>query len=192
MKSSLTLNCVWLALLLVSAGAVRAQDMTLELDPAMTTIEISLGAFGHTVHGNFALKSGSIHFNPKTGSASGMIVVDAASGDTDNKKRDHKMHTEVLESQRYGKITFTPNKLTGILNLQGNSEVQVEGVFALHGADHPLTLPLTVQAHGRNLTARTHVEIPYVSWGLKNPSTFLLRVREQVEVEIVAAGRLSP
>jgi polyisoprenoid-binding protein YceI len=192
MRSLRICNCAWLALLTISsARAVRAQDMTLELDPAKTTIEISLGALGHSVHGRFVLKRGSVHFNPKTGSASGLIVVDAASGDTENKRRDHKMHSEVLESQRYAEITFTPGKVSGALNLPGTSEVQVEGVINLHGGDHPISLPLTVHADGNNLHAKTHFEIPYASWGLKNPSTFLLRVSETVEVDIEASGKLT-
>jgi len=183
----------WLFLLsLVLSHTARAQEMTLELDPANTKIEITLPAFAHTVHGNFSLKSGTVHFNPATGSASGLIVVDAASGNTGNDGRDHKMHTLVIESQRYPEITFTPNKLSGTVNLQGNSDVQVEGVLSLHGSDHPMTLPLTVQATGNNLTAKTHIVIPYVSWGLKNPSTFILRVSEKVDVDISASGKLSP
>ena len=30
--------------------------------------------------------------------------------------------------------------------------------------------------------------IPYVKWGLKNPSTFILRVDQSVDVEIKASG----
>lgn len=171
--------------------AAYAQDMTLELDPAKTTIEITLPAFAHTVHGNFFLKRGTVYFNPATGSASGMIVVNAASGSTGNDGRDHKMHSTVLESERYAEIRFIPNKLTGKVNLPGKSEVQLEGVLNLRGGDHPVILPLTVQTDGNNLTTKTHFEIPYVSWGLKNPSTFLLRVSEKVEVEIDTSGTLS-
>jgi len=32
--------------------------------------------------------------------------------------------------------------------------------------------------------------VPYVSWGIKNPSTFVLRVDPQVGIEIHAAGRV--
>ena len=32
--------------------------------------------------------------------------------------------------------------------------------------------------------------LPYVSWGMKNPSTFVLRVDEKVAIEIHAAGRV--
>lgn len=171
---------------------LRAQDMTLELDPANTRIEFTLGATLHAVHGTFALKAGTIHFNPSTGTASGLVVVDATSGDTGNKGRDHKMHQEVLESQRYPEISFTPTKLSGKIELQGDSTIQVDGIFKLHGADHPMTLTLPLQAKGNSLSVQTHFAIPYVAWGLKNPSTFLLHVSDKVEVDVTATGKVPP
>ena len=176
----------------LGAETLRAQDTTLELDPANTQIAFTLAATLHTVHGTFKLKGGTIHFNPATGSASGIVVVDATSGDTGNKGRDHKMHQEVLESQRYPEITFTPTKLSGNVELQGDSTVEVDGAFRLHGADHPITLILPVQTKGNTLSVRTHIVIPYVAWGLKDPSTFLLHVGDKVEVDVTAAGKLVP
>jgi polyisoprenoid-binding protein YceI len=176
----------------LSTETLRAQDMTVELDPAKTRIEFTLAATLHSVHGTFALKSGTIHFNPSTGSASGVVVVDATSGNSGNKGRDHKMHQEILESQRYPEIIFTPNKLSGKVELQGDSGVQVEGIFKLHGADHPLTLTLPVQVNGNSLSARAHIVIPYIEWGLKDPSTFLLHVSDRVEVDITVVGRVLP
>ena len=176
----------------LGAETLRAQDTTLELDPANTQIAFTLAATLHTVHGTFKLKGGTIHFNPATGSASGIVVVDATSGDTGNKGRDHKMHQEVLESQRYPEITFTPTKLSGKVELQGDSTVEVDGAFRLHGADHPITLILPVQTKGNTLIVRTHIVIPYVAWGLKNPSTFLLHVGDKVEVDVTAAAKLVP
>jgi polyisoprenoid-binding protein YceI len=192
-----TLMPRWLFIgLLLTVGpcteTLRAQDMTLELDPANTRIEFTLGATLHTVHGTFTLKSGTIHFNPSTGSASGLVVVNATSGDTENKGRDHKMHQEILESQRYPEITFTPGKISGKVELQGDSSVQLDGILRLHGTDHPMTLTLPVQARGNSLSARTHIAIPYVSWGLKNPSTFFLHVSDKVDVDITTVGRLLP
>jgi polyisoprenoid-binding protein YceI len=174
---------------LVRSETLLAQDMTFELDPANTRIEFTLAATLHTVHGTFRLKSGTIHFNPSTGSAGGLVVVDATSGDSGNQGRDHKMHQEILESQRYPEITFTPTKLSGKVDLRGDSTVQVDGIFRLHGADHPMSLTLPVKAKGNTLSVRTHIVIPYVAWGLKNPSTFLLHVSDKVDVDVTATGR---
>jgi polyisoprenoid-binding protein YceI len=172
------------------ADTLRAQEMTLELDPANSRIEFTVAATLHTVHGTFALKSGTVHFNPSSGAASGLVVVDVTSGDSGNSGRDHKMHTEILESQRYPEITFTPAKMSGRFELQGDSAVQVEGILRLHGSDHAMTLTFPVQTKGNSLSARTHIVIPYVEWGLKNPSTFLLHVSDKVEVDVTAAGQV--
>jgi polyisoprenoid-binding protein YceI len=173
-----------------TAKALLAQESTLELDPANTKIEFTLAASLHTVHGTFALKSGTIHFNLSTGSASGLVVVDASSGNSGNNGRDHKMHQEILESQRYPEITFTPAKISGTVKSEGNSSVQVDGIFKLHGTDHPLTLTLPTQVHGQSLSAQAHITIPYVAWGLKNPSTFILHVSDKVDIDINAVGRV--
>ncbi|HXR15680.1 MAG TPA: YceI family protein [Terriglobales bacterium] len=185
---------VGLLLFVASLGAetLRAQETTLELDPANTQIEFTLDATLHTVHGTFMLKSGTIHFNPSTGSVSGLIVVDAASGDSGNKGRDHKMHQEILESQRYPEISFTPARMSGKVALDGDSEVQVEGIFRLHGADHPMTLTVAVEPKGNSLHVHTHIVIPYIAWGLKNPNTFLLHVSDKVEVDVTSTGRVVP
>jgi|SRR5579863_6669258 len=174
----------------LSAKTLRAQEMTLELDPANTRIEFTLAATLHAVHGTFALKHGTVHFNPSSGTASGLVVVDATTGDSGNTGRDHKMHTEILESQRYPEITFTPTKMFGKVELQGDSAVQVEGILKLHGSDHGMTLTLPVQTKGSGLSARSHIVIPYVEWGLKNPSTFLLHVSDKVEVDVIAVGKV--
>src|SRR5271156_4851010 len=183
----------WLLLISVfalGAETLLAQEMTVELDPASTRIEFTVTATLHTVHGTFALKSGTVHFNSSTGSASGLVIVDATSGDSGNKGRDHKMHQEVLESQRYPEITFTPTRMSGKVEPRGASSVQIDGIFKLHGADHPIPLPLPLQAQGQNLSVRTHIVIPYVAWGLKNPSTFILHVGEKEDIDINTAGRV--
>jgi polyisoprenoid-binding protein YceI len=181
-----------LCALILSAQILRAQEMTLELDPANTHIEFTLPATLHTVHGTFTLKSGTIHFNPASTSASGVVVVDATSGDSGNKDRDHKMHQEILESPRYPEITFTFSSMSGRVENQGDSNVQVEGILKLHGTDHPITLTLPLQTKGTTLSARSHFVVPYVAWGLKNPSTFVLHVSDKVDVDITAAGRFFP
>jgi polyisoprenoid-binding protein YceI len=188
-------RCLCAGLLLLTIAYSRtllAQEMTLELDPANTRIAFTLAATLHTVHGTFALKRGTIHFNPSTGSASGVIVVDATSGDSGNNGRDRKMHHEILESQRYPEIIFTPTRLSGKVDLQRDSTVQVDGIFRLHGTDQPVTLTLPVQMKGNNLSVRTHIVIPYVAWGLKNPSTLFVHVNDKVDIDINTGGRILP
>lgn len=163
----------------------------MQFDPGTTKIEFTLGDVLHTVHGTFRLKSGSIHFNSASGEAGGRIVVDATSGDSGNRSRDKKMNREILQSDKYPEISFTPTKITGNVPGQGSSTVQVEGLFNLHGVDHPMTLSVPVQSSPQNTAATLHFIVPYVKWGLKNPSTFVLRVSDKVEINIAASGRLA-
>src|ERR1700683_4060962 len=85
------------AVFVLLGSSASAQESTVKLDPAQTTIEFTLDSTLHTVHGTFKLKSGHISFDTATGKAGGEIIVDATSGDSDNKGRDKKMHHEILE-----------------------------------------------------------------------------------------------
>lgn len=182
-----------LFVLLVLLGAIpaAARDAVVELDPARTQIDFTLGAVLHTVHGTFKLKRGTIRFDPATGHASGLVVVDAASGNSGNGARDHKMHQDVLESASYPEITFAPEQVQGQVLPQGNFKVQVLGSFTLHGVSHPLTLTLQAHLAEGHLAGDTQFSIPYQNWGLKNPSTLFLRVDDTVNISIHAAGQIN-
>ena len=97
---ALVLSALACSAALACAPAACAQAYVVNLDPAQTQVTFVLDTTLHTVHGTFQLKSGQIHFDTATGKASGTIVVDARSADTDNKSRDKKMHQEILESQK--------------------------------------------------------------------------------------------
>jgi len=183
---------IFLAILCVAgcSSDLWTQEMTLELDPANTKVEFTLPDVLHTVHGTFAMKSGLIHFNPSNGSASGSVLVDVKSGQSGNSTRDGKMHKEILQSEQYPDATFTPTKMSGPFSPQGSSEIQVDGTFRIHGSDHPITLVIPLQISGGSANLKTQLVIPYVQWGMKNPSTFILRVSDKVDLEIVASGRV--
>jgi polyisoprenoid-binding protein YceI len=176
------------ALILCCVISAGAQQTQVTLDPAQTTVNWTLGDVLHTVQGTFKMVSGNIVFDPRTGNASGEILVDARSGESGNHTRDNKMQKEVLESARYPEITFLPKHVSGNLSAQGSSTLQVQGVFRIHGADHDLTLIFPVQAQGSRATATTKFDVPYQAWGMKNPSTLFLKVDNKVEIEISTVG----
>jgi len=191
MRGLLRSGLVALGVACALGGFAYAQEITLALDPLKTAVSFALEATWHTVHGTFRLKSGVLRFDPANGAASGMVIVDATSGETGNKRRDRNMHKDVLQSERYPEITFTATRITGSLAAQGESSVAVEGVLRLQGADHAMTLPFKVQSSAGALKATTQFTVPYVAWGLKDPSTFLLHVSETVELIVAAEGRLA-
>jgi polyisoprenoid-binding protein YceI len=174
---------------LISAGCYAA---TFDLDPAKTEVAFTLHDPLHTVHGTFKLKRGSLQLDPETGQASGEMVIDLPTGASGNGSRDKRMHKDILESQKYPEAIFTPDHAEGRVALQGTSEIDVHGKFRIHGADHELTMHFQVQANGGQYTAATHFVIPYVQWGMKNPSNFILKVDDKVEIDVRAAAAEKP
>jgi polyisoprenoid-binding protein YceI len=182
----------WLASLLLLLPAMSAaQPAQVSLDPAQTKIAWTLPATGHEVHGTFRLKSGTMRFDPNTGQAGGAIVVDATSAQSGNSRRDKKMHKDVLESATYPEITFFPKHVNGRLVENGTSNLQVEGVFRIHGADHEITLLLAVRKNGPDVSADTSLVVPYQEWGMRDPGNFFLHVDKKVPVSISTVGRIT-
>jgi polyisoprenoid-binding protein YceI len=178
-----------LAVLCSAAPALLKQE-TLAVDASQSKVQFTVDSTLHTVHGVFRLKSGSIQFDPAGGAASGQLVVDAASGDSDSKSRDHKMTKDILEADKYPEIIFTLQQMKGTLAPQGPSEIQLEGLISLHGQKHPMTLDVKAEVQGDSLSADTSFTIPYIQWGLKNPSALFLRVSDKVQIHIHAVGQL--
>jgi polyisoprenoid-binding protein YceI len=179
-----------LRFLLLCTFPLAAAESNVEFDPARTVIGFTLADVLHTVHGTFKLKRGAIAFDSSTGKASGEIVVDAASGESGNGMRDKRMHKEVLESARYPDAVFTADHVSGELAPRGASELDVHGVFQIHGGGHEITLHFRADVTGGEVVSSAGFTIPYVQWGMKNPGNFLLKVSDKVEISIRAAGRL--
>lgn len=175
-------------LLLTALSAAQTGELKLQFTPADTTINFTLGDVLHTVHGSFQLKRGDVQYDFTTQAVSGALVVDATSGQSGNHSRDRKMHREILESDKYPEIVFRPDRVDGRVAPSGNSTIQVHGIFSIHGGDHELIMPIRVQMFPDHWIADTHFNVPYVKWGIKNPSTLFLRVSESVEIDVHATG----
>jgi polyisoprenoid-binding protein YceI len=143
----------------------------------------------HKVEGTFQLKRGTIRFDPATGKAAGEIVVDVTSGDSGNEGRDRRMHKDILQSERYPEAVFIPDRVERLLAPDVDSALSVHGLLRIHGSEHEITMQARMQRRGDEVTASGRFVVPYVKWGMKNPSTFILRVSDHVEVDVkVSAG----
>ena len=165
-------------------------EIVLTLDPARSTVHWTVDSSLHTIHGTFALKSGTLHFNPETGKAGGEIVVAATSGESGSNSRDARMHKEILETPKYPEVIFHPTQVEGRVSQTGASEVKLNGVFSIHGADHDLTALVHAELNGDRWTGTSKFEVPYVKWGIKNPSNFLFKVKPVVSVELEMSGEV--
>ncbi len=175
----------------VSTLPAHAAQQQLVLSPDETEITIFLEATGHDVHGTFYLQAGTITFDTETGEADGLITVDATRGETGNKKRDRKMHGTVLESDKFPLIQFRPERVHGTVAAQGESQLDLSGKLSIHGSEHDVTLAAEVHREGDQLRAETDVPVPFVEWGMEDPSIFILSVAKVVQVHLSAVGTLS-
>jgi polyisoprenoid-binding protein YceI len=179
-----------LLFLLICSLPLAAAENTIELDPARSIVSFTLGDVLHTVRGTFKLKRGSMTFDPATGKASGEIVVDVSSGNTGGGMRDSRMHKEILESARFPEAVFAPDHVSGELAPHGESQLEVHGTFQIHGASHEVTFHFAAEIKGAEVATSILFVIPYVQWGMKNPSNFLLKVNDKVEMTVQAVGRV--
>jgi polyisoprenoid-binding protein YceI len=188
-KHAMTIKNVFVALAAFALPAFPA-SYSLELKPETTKIQWTLSDPLHGVQGTLNLKGGSIDFDTDTGKASGQVIVDVAGGKSGNDSRDRKMHSSVLESGKYPETVFTASRIDGAVAIPGSSKVRILGTFAIHGSTHDVTMDVQETATGDQVHSAIAFDIPYVAWGMKDPSNFLLKVGKTVQVSIDVTGQI--
>ncbi len=176
---------------LLFAASAFAQHQTFTVDPNASQVAWSLGGNGHHVTGTFHVQAGSIDFDRTAHTISGSVIVAAGSGNSGEPSRDKKMNKDVLDVEHYAEITFVPQKYDGSIAPTGDSTILVSGTFTLHGTPHELTVPMQIHIEAGNLTAKTHFVVPYVKWGLKDPSVFILKVAREVDIDLTLTGKVT-
>jgi len=173
---------------LPQATQTKAQEVVLVLDPAQCKVLFTVDATLHTVHGTFNLKSGTMQFDTESGKAGGEIAVYATSGDSGNSSRDARMHKEILETRKYPDAVFRPSQVEGKVARAGVSDVRLHGVISLHGYEHDIAVPVHAELAADHWTGKAKFDVPYIEWGMKDPSNWLLKVKPVVNVEVELAG----
>jgi len=184
----LLLILIWLSL--VPCG-VHAQQQRMSIDPAKSEVHFKLDDPLHSVEGTFRVQQGSVMFDAQGGRISGLITVDAGSGDSGNGSRDKKMKNDELKAPTFSTVTFAPKSYSGTLALTGDSTITVDGAITLLGTPHDISVPMQVHLDGAQCKATGSFVIPYVKWGMKDPSNFVLRVGKEVTVNLVLVGSIA-
>ena len=173
------------------AQPALAQHQTLAVNPNMSQVTMTLKTNHEIVNGTFHVQSGSIEFDRSAPKLSGSVVIAADSGKTGNDSRDKKMDRDILKVNQYTTVSFAPKTYTGTIAPSGDSSIQVSGVFTLLGTPHDLTIPMQVHIEGSKATAKANFIIPYVQWGLKNPSFLVWKAENDVAIDLSLAGDLT-
>jgi len=65
-----------------------------------------------------------------------------------------------------------------------------DGLLALHGIKQEIVVDSEVLLQGDEVKISGYFVVPYVDWGLKDPSLWLLRVDKQVAINVHTQGHL--
>jgi len=185
MKSFVTLT---LAVML--APVALAQHQIFAISPDASEVKMKLNTTHEVVNGTFHVQSGSIESDRSATKMSGVVVVAAGSGKTGNDSRDKKMNRDILKVDQYTTVSFAPKMYTGTIPVSGDATIQVSGVFTLLGAPHDLTIPMQLHVDGSKATAKAQFVVPYVQWGLKNPSFLIWKAENDVAIDLTLVGNI--
>jgi polyisoprenoid-binding protein YceI len=180
-----------LALAAILAPAALAQHQTFVVNPDTSELKITLKTTHELVNGTFHVQSGSIEFDRSTPKMSGSVVVLAGSGKTGNGSRDKKMNKDILQVEQHATVSFEPKSYAGTIAPSGDSTIQATGIFTLLGTPHEITIPILVHLESTTAAAKAHFVVPYVRWGLKNPSFLIWKADNDVAIDLSLNGRLS-
>jgi polyisoprenoid-binding protein YceI len=147
----------------LTATTTATSTGTWSLDPARTLIEIHTKALRVIkVKGTAKALSGTATVNGDDTVAGG-IVVDTASIDTGNKKRDaHLRAADFFEVLKYPTIDFTVTD--GRVDDEGKA--QLTGTLALHGMALPIAFAADVALDAKAAVLTAAVDIDRSKWGV--------------------------
>ena len=180
-----------LALAVILGPAALAQHQTFAVNPDASEVKMTLNTTHEVVNGTFHIQSGSLQFDRTAAKMSGSVIVLAGSGKTGNGSRDKKMNKDILEVEQHATVSFEPKSYAGAIAPSGDSTIQVTGIFTLLGTPHEITIPILVHLEGTTATAKAHLVVPYIQWGLKDPSFLFWKADKDVALDLFLTGRLS-
>ena len=178
-------------LAVILAPAALAQHQTFAVNPDASEIKMKLNTTHEVVNGTFHIQSGSIEFDRSNHKMSGSVAVLAGSGKTGNDSRDKKMNKDILKVDQFATVSFAPKMYNGTIAASGDSTIQVSGVFTLLGNPHDLTIPMQIHIDGSKATVKGQFVVPYVQWGLKNPSFMFWKAENDVAIDLNLVGQVS-
>ena len=182
---------VVIAVTTMLASSALAQRETFVVNPDASEVKMTLKTTHEVVKGTFHIQSGLIEFEPNTSKMSGSVVVLAGSGKTGNGSRDKKMNKDILEAEQHATVSFEPKSYTGTITPSGDSTIQVTGVFTLLGTPHGMTIPMQIHVDNLQAKAKAQFVVPYIQWGLKDPSFLVWKADKDVAIDLFLSGLLS-
>jgi len=70
--------------------------------------------------------------------------------------------------------------------------MKLHGTFTIHGTQHDMIVPADVECSADHWTGTATFTVPYIAWGIKNPSNFLLKASPTADVTLELSGTIRP
>ncbi len=175
------------ALSLYAALPLAAQPQTFSTNDgtALFFADHSLGE----VDGTLNPVTGTLTFDPAspTDGLSGQFTVDMASFDSGIGLRDRDMRKKYLHTDEYPEATFVfQDALPTLIGSDSGPTFQLAltGAMTLHGVtrDHTVEATLTPTAEGYQVQATFRLLM--TDYGMKPPKRFMLKVKDEIRVEV--------
>jgi len=189
-----------------SAGPPAAGPAALSIDAARSSLGFTIHRRGETIEGRAHEFAGEVAFDaarPEDRPSVRLRVV-AASLETGNRVRDHKMRGSHLETERFPEITFrsTSIRLSAVLpesGLPGVSEpgpagpasplrpgesrrALLEGILSLHGVERTMLIPATIRYDNGSLTAEGEATLSLTDHSIPIPRFLWIVLDDEVKV----------
>jgi len=117
--------------------------------------------------------------------------VSATSGESCNSSRDARMTSAILDAEHFPEIRFRAERVEGQQDADGSFHATLYGVLTLRGDEHDVAITVDGILTGDVLRAHARFTLPYVAWGLPDPSILMLTVAKTVDVDVTTESRVT-
>ncbi len=100
--------------------------------------------------------------------ATSLVVLDTKPSEEDKKKIQNSMHSEVLESTKYSKVTFKSASVSDLKQTGGeNYSFTLNGDLTLHGVTKRIAMPVSLTINAKQLRAEGKYTLRQTDFGIK-------------------------
>ncbi|HKX30490.1 MAG TPA: YceI family protein [Blastocatellia bacterium] len=126
--------------------------------------------------------------------ARSLVVLDRDVSRSDRTKIYNNMHKEVLESEKYQKITFKSVSVSDLKQTGAQIySLKLNGDLSLHGVTKRIVLPVTATVSEQQLRAEGQYRLKQSDYGIKPTSAAVgaVKVKDEVVVSFNLVGKVS-
>ena len=181
----------WAAVLVCFAvpGLLGAQELTpgteYRVDPAKSEISWVLDASLRAVRSQTRELSGTarvLEAGEDGVLLEGQLEIAAGSFETGSSRRDRTLREQSLATGEHPRIVFAPRRIFRTSSWAEDEALAIEGDLSIRGVTQPVLIPVILTRRGQRLVVDGTTRLQWADYGVPDPSSFLYRVRPEVQV----------